>query len=66
MALRLHRLGPRATFELLDELARAHPEIAPDIDRRLERYAQLSPALLRATGGDRFPAAPIRLVGAAR
>jgi hypothetical protein len=63
---RLHRLGARAVFELLDELARHHPGIAADIDARLARFAQLDPALLRALGGDRFAASPMRVIGGAR
>ena len=59
---RLHRLGPRAVFELLAELARHHPDIAEDLDRRLARYAALDPAMLAATGGDRFAPLPVHLV----
>ena len=65
-AERLHRLGARAVFELLDEIGRHHPATAEDIDRRLERYAARSNAeLLRETGGDRLPALPMRIVGGA-
>jgi hypothetical protein len=60
-AQRLHELGPRAVFELLDEIARHH-EIESDIDFRLGRYAAINPQLLRRAGGDRFPAPPTRLV----
>src|SRR4051812_46150715 len=50
-----HRLGARAVFELLDELARCYPEIADDLDRRLAAYAErLNPDLLQAIDGDRF------------
>jgi hypothetical protein len=59
----VHGLGPRAVFELLDELDRHHG-LSPDIDGRLERYAGLDPAALRAAGGDRFPMAPTRAIGA--
>jgi hypothetical protein len=63
---RLFRLGSaRVLFEPLDELARHHPGIAADIDRRLARLAGLDPALLAAFGGDRFPPAPLRVVGGA-
>ena len=51
----LHRLGPRVLAELLAEIERHHPEIVDDIDRRLARYAELDPEILRALGGDRFP-----------
>ena len=60
----LHRLGPRPTFELVDELARRHPDIADDLDRRLAAYTErLTPELLRAVGANRFPASPLRIVG---
>jgi len=61
-ALLLHRLGERVVFEFLDELARHHPEIADDIDRRLAWYAAIDPGMLRAVGGDRMPPTPLRLV----
>jgi len=64
-AQRLHALGPRVLFELLDELARVHG-IEADIDRRLSMFAGLDTGMLRAVGGDRFPAAPMRLVGGGR
>jgi hypothetical protein len=44
---------------LLDEVGRHHG-FADDIDRLLERYAALDPAVLAAIGGDRFPPSPIR------
>jgi len=52
---------------LFDELARDYPTLAPDLDRRLERYVErLNPPLLRATGGDRFPLPPLRATGGVR
>jgi hypothetical protein len=63
MVARIHSLGARVTFELLDELIRAYPYLAADIDERLERYAGLDPTLLRALGADRFATAPVRVVG---
>jgi hypothetical protein len=63
LAWQVHRRGPRAVFELVDEIARHHPDFADDIDRRSERFAALDPALLRALGGDRFPARPLRVAG---
>lgn len=57
---------PRLVAELLDEIARHHPEIADDLDRRLAAYAGLDPALLIATGGDRFAPSPLRAVGERR
>jgi hypothetical protein len=64
LAQQVHRLGARVLFELLAELGRHHG-IEDDIGRRLERYAELDPEVLRALGGDRFPPAPLRLVGGA-
>jgi hypothetical protein len=61
---RVHRFCRRVLFEFVDELARHHPEIAGDIDRRLAAYAErLSPELLHAIGGDQFPVSPMRVVG---
>jgi hypothetical protein len=60
----IYALGPRATVEFIH----GFPNFAGEIDlieELAERYcARLDPALLRATGGDRFPATPIRLIGA--
>jgi hypothetical protein len=62
LARRVHRLGPRVLFEVLDEIARDHG-IAEDVDRRLAAYVdRLTPEMLRATGGDRFPPSPTRLL----
>jgi len=58
---RIHTLGPRVVFELIDELDRRH-ELGPDLDNRLGRYAALGPGTLRAIGGDRFPASPVRIM----
>ena len=58
---RVHRLGPRVTAELLDEIARHHG-IGDDIDRRLARYARLDPAILAGIAGDRFPPPPTWVV----
>jgi hypothetical protein len=55
----------RVWFEFVDEVVRHHPEIADDIDRRLERYARLDATLLCAVGGDKFAPSPVRLVGGA-
>ena len=53
----LHLLGPRAVGELLHEVSEAE-----DLDRGLEAYARLSPDLLEALNGDRFPPLPIHEV----
>ena len=55
---RLHRLGPRPMAELLAELG-AERGIQTIIDRKLERYIELTPEQLKATGGDHFPPTPI-------
>ncbi len=56
--LRLHRLGPRVTAELLAEIG-AERSIMTLIDRKLDTYAELDPEALEATGGDRFWPAPL-------
>ena len=61
----VHRLGARVLFELVDELDRVHG-LGDDLDRRLERYAGADPEVLRAVGGDRFPASPMRIVRGGR
>jgi hypothetical protein len=55
--------GARVFFEFLDELDRYHG-LGDDLDRRLQRYSELNPDLLRAVGGDRFPPAPIFCIDA--
>lgn len=59
---RVHRLGARVVYELLDEIDRYH-DLGDDLDCRLDRYAALNPDVLRALGGDRLPAPPIHRVG---
>ena|ERR1700676_734402 len=56
---------PRLVAELLAEIGRHHG-IEADVGRRVERYAAIDPGILRAVGGDRFPAAPMRLVEGGR
>lgn len=53
----LHKLGPRAVGELLLEVSDPI-----DLEIRLGKYARLDPDFLKAFGGDRFPAPPIREV----
>ena len=60
----IHRLGARVIFELVDELDRHHG-LGDDLDRRLEAFAGLDPDLIAAVGADRFPVAPLRIVGGA-
>ncbi len=59
--LRLHRLGPRITAELLAEIG-AERGITTIIDQKMEKYINIDPAALEATGGDQFPAVPIHAV----
>jgi hypothetical protein len=56
----LHLLGPRATAELLAEVGRRIGGM-PCILGVLGEYQRLSPRLLRAVGGDRFPTRPLRV-----
>ena len=58
---RLHRLGPRATAELLAEIG-VERSIMTIIDRKLDRYVDLDPAVIEATGGGEFWPVPIREV----
>ena len=57
----LHRLGARAVGELLAEVA-ADRGIRVVIEQKLNRYADVVPAALEATGGDGFWPAPLREV----
>ncbi len=58
---RLHRLGPRATAELLAEIG-AERSITTIIDQKLNCYTELDPTALEAAGGTRFWPAPLREV----
>ncbi|TLU71462.1 hypothetical protein [Lichenicoccus roseus] len=60
----LHGLGPRATAELLAEVVSPVGEVDFLLDK-LEQYRRLSPDLLRAVGGDRFPRRIFRVEDAA-
>jgi hypothetical protein len=58
----LHQLGPRATAELLSEVAHRIGGM-PCIIKLLGEYElRLTPRMLRLTGGDRFPAHRLRAV----
>jgi hypothetical protein len=57
----VHRLGPRALAELLDEIG-CYNGIADDIGARVAKYAALDPAILRVVGADRFAALPLHTV----
>ncbi len=56
--LRLHRLGPRVTAELLAEIG-AERSIQTIIDKKLDTYVELDPEAIEATGGDKFWPVPI-------
>ncbi len=58
----LHRLGPRATAELLAEIG-AERGITTIIDRKLAQYAELEPETVRQLDGDKFWPSPLREVG---
>ncbi len=55
---RLHRLGPRVLAELLAELA-AERGIRVLVERKIDKYAELEPEVLKAAGGDDFWQPPI-------
>ncbi len=57
----LHSLGPRAIAELLAEIG-VERGIRTIIDRKLDRYSQLKPEALKATGGDAFRTPLLRKV----
>ena len=56
----IYTLGPRAYAELFEEVGAATGTTETMLVR-LEAYARLTPEMLRATGGDRFPR-PLRVV----
>jgi hypothetical protein len=58
---RIHALGARVVFELIDELDRHHG-LGDDLDRRLQKYADADRELLRAFGADRFAPLPTRQI----
>lgn len=58
-ASKLTLLGPRVVLELLVEIGCAH-DCLPDVSKRLGRYAELDPRMVRAAGADRI--APRRLM----
>ncbi len=55
---KLHRLGPRATGELLAEIGEQRG-IRTFIDTRLRAYAALDPEVVRELDGDEFPRPPL-------
>ncbi len=59
-AAHLHALGPRPTAELLASLADRIG--AQALLGLLAGYEKLTPATVRALGGDRFPPRPLHIV----
>jgi hypothetical protein len=49
----VHRLGARAVYEMLVDIAE-RADALDVVDERLSEYADLDPAVLRAAKGDRF------------
>jgi hypothetical protein len=56
---RLHRLGPRAVYELLSELG-ARQLLRTEIEQLVARYSRIDPLAMRLAGGDRMPPIPMR------
>ena len=59
---RIHRLGPRATAELLAEIG-AERSIMAIIDKKLETYVSIEPVALKVAGGGQLPPVPLHEVG---
>ena len=55
---KLHRLGPRATGELLAEIGEQR-HCGTFIEQRLRVYARLDPEVVRELDGDEFPRPPL-------
>jgi hypothetical protein len=64
-AARIWPLGDRVLFELVDHIA-GRFDLEDEVDRLLDRFAGLDPAVVRALGGDRLPPNPTRIIGGAR
>lgn len=59
----MHALGPRAVAEFLAEVSGAIGGL-PAIQSLLVEYQRLTPGMVRAAGGDRFPPRAGRSYGA--
>jgi hypothetical protein len=57
----LHGLGVRPLGQFLDALSVEHG-IGSQVVAKLEEYHRLDHHMLAATGGDRFPPSPVRVV----
>jgi hypothetical protein len=62
---RLHRLGPRAIYELLSELGARYTQ-RTEIERLVGRYSRIDPLALRLAVGDQMPAVPFRALTGGR
>jgi hypothetical protein len=60
-AVAIHRLGPRAVYELLVELGAITGHRAA-VDELAERYGAIDRTHLHVAGGDRFAPRPLLLV----
>jgi hypothetical protein len=60
-AQRIWPLGDRVLFELVDHIADRFG-LEDEVDRLLDRFAGLSPEILKAVGADRLPEPPIHLL----
>jgi len=62
---RLHRLGPRAVYELLSELGALYTK-RTEIEQLAAGYSRIDPLSLRLAGGDQMPAVPFRALPGGR
>ena len=60
----LHLLGARATAEFVAELAARIGGLPAALGLFAEFESRLSPAMVRAAGGDKFPPRPLQRVAA--
>lgn len=60
-AQRIWPLGDRVLFELVDHIADRFG-LEDEVDRLLDKFAGLSPEILRAVGADSLPERPLHLV----
>jgi hypothetical protein len=63
-AQHLHRLGARAVAGYIEDLAARIGGMPAALKLLCEYEQRLTPELIRATGGDRFPPQPLREVAA--
>lgn len=55
----IHALGPRVLYELFLEFGRDHAPVGrAALLARIRAYSQIDPEILKAVGGDEFPATP--------